>query len=191
MYLMKYIVENLDIEIKIIIGGLVVKDIYKEILKWNVEAELNIIIGEGEYIIPQLLLDRNKVEYIFSQENKRVYKVDTQSIYFPKEISGLKIKRELFENEPQKNKYGQQEAYLISSRGCPYRCSFCGAANSSYNRAIDIFKIRCSSKESILAEISDIKKLYPEVESIRVLDDLFLSSTKKLRKLFKFLKKLD
>lgn len=180
MDLVKYVVENLNIEIKIVIGGLVVKDIYKEIIKWNVKAELNIVIGEGEYITPQLLLDRDKVEYIFSQENKRVYKVDTKSIYFPREISGLKINRKIFENEPQKNKYGQQEAYLISSRGCPYKCSFCGAANSSYNREIDIFKIRRSNKESILAEINDIKKLYPEVESIRVLDDLFLSSIKKI-----------
>ncbi|MGL5349629.1 MAG: B12-binding domain-containing radical SAM protein [Cetobacterium sp.] len=178
MDLVKDIVQNIDSNIKIVIGGLVVKDIAEEIITWNVKGELSIVIGEGEYIVPQLLLDRDKVEYISKQENKRIYKVDIESDYFPKDLSSLKIKRELFENEPQKNKYGQEEAYIVSSRGCPYECSFCGAANSPYNKNIGIFKIRYSNKESILEEIKELKALHPEVQSIRILDDLFLSSIK-------------
>lgn len=185
----KYVVENLKPEIRIIVGGLVVKDIYKDILKWNEIGELNIVIGEGEYIIPKILLEKKDLKIIHEIKNKKVYKIEIESEDFPKDINSLTVKREIFTNEPQINKYGKKEAYIITSRGCPHECSFCGAANSPYNKDLKIFKIRSSNKESILKDIRHIKEIYPEVESIRVLDDLFLNNLFKIDEAIEIFKK--
>lgn len=191
MDVVKYIVENINPKIKIIVGGLVVKDIYKEILQWSTDGEVSIVIGEGEYIVPKLLLNREDVSPIDENHGKRVYKVTFDGIYFPHDINKLKIKRDLFKNEPQKNKYGQMESYIISSRGCPHKCSFCGAANNSYNKNMKIFQIRYVDEDKIVEEIEEIRKLYPNIESIRILDDLFLSKYDKIIEATRIFKRVN
>ena len=51
-----------------------------------------------------------------------------------------------------------------------YNCAFCGGAKS-LNQDITI---RIRTEESVIKEISEIVKAYPCVESVRILDDLFL-----------------
>ena len=41
--------------------------------------------------------------------------------------------------------------------------------------------VRIRSEQSIVNEINDILKMYPEVKSIRVLDDLFLSNKQRIK----------
>lgn len=190
MEVVKYIIEKLKPEIKIIVGGLVVKDIYKEILEWNRTGELNIVIGEGEYIIPKILIEKKDLKILAKLKNKKVYKVEIESEDFPRDINCLTIKRDIFTNEPQINKYGKKEAYIITSRGCPYKCSFCGAANSFYNKDLKIFKVRTCNKISILKEIKHIKEIYLGIESIRVLDDLFLNNLFKINEAIEIFKQV-
>lgn len=87
--IVKYIIENISIKCKLFIGGQVVKSIYHEILKWNIKNELNIIIGEGEYIVPEIVLEKCKQKPELIQENKNVYRVNKKSIYFPDDISNI------------------------------------------------------------------------------------------------------
>lgn len=168
--MVKYILENIHINCECFIGGQVVKNINNDILSWDVKNRLNIIIGEGEFIIPQIVLGECKQLPIAQITDKAVYKVDKNSAYFPQDISSILLNRVYLGNEIIINHYGEKEAAIITSRGCMYNCAFCGGANS-LNKDISI---RIRSEESVIKEIEEIMHLHNDVRSIRILDDLFL-----------------
>lgn len=171
--LVKEIVENIGFLCECFIGGQVVKSIYQDILTWNTKNRLNIIIGEGEFIIPQIILTNCTQEPEIQCGTKRVYRVNKDSIYFPKNISDVFLNRKYMDNEILINHYGENEVSIITSRGCSFDCSFCGGAKS-LNHDITT---RIRSTESVIEELKDIMTIYPEVQSIRILDDLFLRNS--------------
>ncbi|MET7725990.1 B12-binding domain-containing radical SAM protein [Streptomyces mirabilis] len=65
--------------------------------------------------------------------------------------------------------HGHREANIVGSRGCPYNCTFCGAAWS----ANPDVKIRVRSPENILGELDQLHDEYG-VTAFRFVDDLFL-----------------
>lgn len=168
--IVKEIVESLTRECEIFIGGQVVKSIFQDILKWNVKNKMNIIIGEGELIIPQLVLGKCEQEPEKVESNKFVYRVNKESKYFPKDVSKIFLNRDYLKEEVIINHYSEKEVSIITSRGCIYDCAFCGGA-SSLNKDSNP---RIRTKESIIQEIKEIVSRYPDVKSIRILDDLFL-----------------
>lgn len=172
--IVKHIIEEISFSCTCFIGGQVVKSIYKDILNWNSDNRINIIIGEGEFIIPAIVLGECKEEPEIHNQNKFVYRVNKDSAYFPNDISNIALNREFLDNEIIVNHYGEKEAAIITSRGCMYNCAFCGGARS-LNPDIPI---RMRSEKSIITEIGDIIQLYPDVSSIRILDDLFLRNSR-------------
>ena len=174
--MVKYIIESITITCDWFIGGQVVKSIYLDILRWNTQNRLNIIIGEGEFIIPALVSGRCK--QIPEQENdqKVVYRVNKNSEYFPKDISNIFLNRKYLGNEIIYNHYGEKEIAIITSRGCAFDCAFCGGAKS-LNKDITT---RIRTEESVITEIREILSAYPDIQSIRVLDDLFLRNGKSI-----------
>ena len=172
--IVKFIVENITIPCVIFVGGQAVKFLYNQIMDWNTENETNIIIGEGELILPQLCKGNCLEKPIAISKNKSVYRVDKNSKYFPNDISNIELDRSFFENECLINHYGQKEISIITSRGCIFDCAFCGGATSLN---FDICP-RIRNKQSIINEIDDLTSRYSELESVRVLDDLFLRSSK-------------
>lgn len=174
--IVKEIVENIIINREIFIGGQVVKNIYQDILKWNVKNKLNIIIGEGELIIPKLVLGMCEQKPEKIENNKFLYRVNKNSKYFPKNISDIFLNRNYLKDEVIFNHYNEKEVSIITSRGYPYDCAFCGGA-SSLNKDS---KTRIRTKESIILEIKEIILKYSDVESIRILDDLFLRDNKSI-----------
>lgn len=64
---------------------------------------------------------------------------------------------------------GHQEANIVGSRGCPYNCTFCGAAVS----ANPDVAIRVRSPENIIGELDQLHDEYG-VTAFRFVDDLFL-----------------
>ncbi|WP_181899256.1 B12-binding domain-containing radical SAM protein [Lachnotalea glycerini] len=174
--IVKFILENISIECEFFVGGQVVKNIYNDIFSWNVKNKLNIIIGEGEFIIPQIVLGECKELPIKQNANKAVYKVDKNSKYFPRDISNISLNRNYLGNEIVINHYGDKEAAIITSRGCMYNCAFCGGAKS-INEDITL---RIRTEESVVNEIEEILELYRNVKSIRILDDLFLRNSKSI-----------
>lgn len=171
--IVKCIIEKISFSCVCFIGGQVVKSIYQEMLNWNSSNIIIIIIGEGEFIIPSIVLGECKEEPEIRNQNKFVYRVNKDSIYFPKDISNIALNRDFLGDEIVINHYGEKEAAIITSRGCMYDCAFCGGAKS-LNRDIPI---RTRSEISIIKEIRDIIQLYPDVTSIRILDDLFLRNS--------------
>lgn len=174
--MVKYIIENIHIKGECFIGGQVVKSIYNEILQWDVATVLNVVIGEGEFIIPQLALGKCDQAPEERLDSKFVYRVNKNSIYFPKNISDIDLNRKYLGDEVIINHYGQKEAALITSRGCAFDCAFCGGAKS-LNEDVTI---RFRTEESVVAEIQEMISIYPDLQSIRVLDDLFLRNGKSI-----------
>ena len=171
--IVKYILENCSDNICFFIGGQVIKFIYEEILSWNITKEINIIIGEAEFIVPDIVRNCCIEQPIATSGNKRVYKVDQRSSYYPKDISEIYLDRTFFKNEVLLNHYYMNEACILSSRGCIYNCAFCGGAKG-LNKDV---QTRKRNKESIITEIEEIISIYPNIQSIRILDDLFLRDT--------------
>ena len=170
--IVKHIIENININCECFVGGQVVRSIYDKILQWNVKNRLNIIIGEGELIIPQLVLGKCSQEPEEQRDSKFVYRVCGNSMYFPKDISNIFLNRKYLGNEIILNHYGEREIAIITSRGCAFDCAFCGGARS-LNKDVPI---RIRTEDSVVTEIKEVLTAYPEIQSVRILDDLFLRS---------------
>ncbi len=186
-YAMNVFTQNLDIvrevaeycpiESTLIIGGQVTKSIFREILNWKMSNRLIIVIGEGEFIIPDIINNSCKQEPIYESEAKRVYQVNSLSMYFPHDLGKVHIDRAFLKNDVLINHYGQKEVAIITSRGCSYDCAFCGAARS---KNCDT-SIRYRLNSDIEDEIKSIVTTHTGVSSIRVLDDLFLRDERSIK----------
>ena len=178
--LVKNIVESIHVNCKCFIGGQAVKSIYYKILNWNVSNTLNIIIGEGEFIIPQIVSENCSQKPEEQMDSKFVYRVNRNSIYFPEDISNIFLNRKYLGNEIVINHYGEKEIAIITSRGCMFDCAFCGGARS-LNKDVTI---RIRTEESVIKEIHEILSTYPDIQSVRILDDLFLRSSRRIDMLY-------
>ncbi|HAH56481.1 MAG TPA: hypothetical protein DCM02_14665 [Flavobacterium sp.] len=167
-FLVKDIIQFSDSSIHFILGG-GTRYLCEEILKWEIENYITIIIGEGDFVVSAII--SGEITHNFLQKNsKKVIEITPQSQYFPHDISEIPIDHTFFENEPLKHHLGFNEAYISTSRGCIYNCGFCGSA-----RSLNLEQPRRErSIISIIKEISQLCDLYPELEVFRVLDDLFL-----------------
>jgi radical SAM superfamily enzyme YgiQ (UPF0313 family) len=175
--LVKEIVENLDTNIKVVIGGLSTRTLYEQIFTWDFDGNIDVIFGDGELVLPDILNGKEIQQPEIQTINRRFFKIDSHSPYFCENISNLPLNRNFFSNEPTIHPLGFIEANIIASRGCIYNCSFCAAARS-LNRDI---KIRERTPESLVCEINDILKRNKNVNSIRVLDDLFLKNNHSIK----------
>ena len=77
-----------------------------------------------------------------------------------------------------------QSAYIITGRGCPYRCYFC--ASSSYWE-----KVRYHSAKRVAEEIKLYHKLFPERKLIPIWDDIFAINKERIEEIIKYLEKYD
>lgn len=181
MHIVKEIVEKTEIKTTYIIGGHTTKFIYKDLLNWKTKNSMYIIIGEGEYIVKAIINDEIKEKAFMEKDNKKVYFINKNSIYFPKEISNMNLDRSFFVNREIKNRYGDKEVAIITSRGCIYNCAFCGGARSLNKEIVP----RERNESSIIKEIDDIISKTPRISSIRILDDLFLKDRQNILKAIK------
>jgi radical SAM superfamily enzyme YgiQ (UPF0313 family) len=135
-----------------------------------------VVFGDGELICEDLIEGDLKQAPLAQNENKRAFKVDTTSPYYLHDLSVPKLDRGFFINEPVIHPLGFIEANIVASRGCIYNCAFCAAAHS-INRE---FGTRERSVKSLQEELADIRQKMPMVDSIRVLDDLFLKNSRSI-----------
>lgn len=170
--LVKQILLNLDKDKKILIGGQASKFLQKELLSLPTKNETIIIIGDGEKIVPEIINGKIEETPLLEDDNKKIYFIGQNSKYYSKDISNLELDRTLLIQNISKNHYDQEEVAIITSRGCPFDCAFCGGA-TGLNPDI---KPRQKNNESIIYEIIKLKEIYPDIQSIRILDDLFLKN---------------
>jgi anaerobic magnesium-protoporphyrin IX monomethyl ester cyclase len=176
--LVKDLFEGINFKTRFIIGGLSTKQLYKDILTWSTTNEIDIVTGDGELITLDIVKNKVKEPPFHAEGNRRVYLIDGKSNYEVKDISNVPLDRSFFLNEPVLHPLGFTEANIVTSRGCIYNCAFCAAARS-LNKD---YSIREKSENSIIQELNDILVAYPSVNSIRVLDDLFLKTNTSIQK---------
>jgi anaerobic magnesium-protoporphyrin IX monomethyl ester cyclase len=93
------------------------------------------------------------------------------------EINGLPfVDRTFLAQDPYRADDGRLEANMVGARGCPYDCSFCGAAVS----ANPDITIRTRTPANILGEMHDLEYRYG-VTAFRFVDDLFLGYERFIR----------
>ena len=169
LHLVREIVESIEGGVRFIIGGLATKNLYKTILHWNTSCPVDIVVGEGDFVVSAIVQGKS-LEIIRQDGNKRVITVSVTSPYFPHNISNIPLDRSYFVNQPLQHALGFNEVSIVTSRGCMYNCAFCSAARS-LNREIPI---RERNAQSVANEVRMLCELYQNVDSVRVLDDLFL-----------------
>ncbi len=179
--IVRSIVESYQYNCRFIIGGQCAKHVYKDIIAWNTKNEIIVVIGEGDYITSDIILDTVSEKPMICIDYRKVYKVDASSKYYPDKLENIHLNRNLLNETDIINHFGFKEKAIITSRGCIYDCAFCGAAKS-LNTESDI---RMLSSEAILEQINEIISMDPSVECIRILDDLFLRNKKKINEAIK------
>ena len=96
--LVKQIIEQCKTKTSFIVGGKSTKFLYKDIVNFNSENEIIVTIGEGELITPDIVKGCVKEQSILGEYiNRKIYKVDENSVYLPRDISKLKLDRTFFD----------------------------------------------------------------------------------------------
>lgn len=174
--LVKKIIENCKVNTKFIVGGKSTRFLYNDIIKFNTPNQINVTIGEGEYITKDIVEGNVKQASQVKVNNRNVYLVNKDSIYFPEDLDKLELDREFFKKRMILNPYNELEEAIVTSRECLYNCAFCGGARSLNSDVT----VRTRSKENIIKELQYIEDHNPNTESIRILDDLFLKNRKSI-----------
>lgn len=185
--LVKELIESIKFDSHFIIGGLSTQNLFDNIVNWDTFNPIDIIHGDGEFIVSDIVSNNLKQSPSQINKNRRFFKIDSTSVYFSNDISSEKLDRSFFVNEPVKHIFGFLEANIITSRGCIYNCAFCAAARSLNKE----FNIREKSVSSIISEIEHLIEIYPKLDSIRVLDDLFLKTSASVEKAIEIFKNFN
>ncbi|MEY9848295.1 anaerobic magnesium-protoporphyrin IX monomethyl ester cyclase [Streptacidiphilus sp. BW17] len=177
----------LDPGILLMVGGHHAKAMPHQVLADPRFANLHaLVIGEGELRATALLGDADRrVELPGVMWRDRLLGTPAVGIARGRqEVNWLApgiddlpmVDRRFLPQDPYLASSGRRKAHIVGSRGCPYDCSFCGAAVS----ANPDIKIRTRSPEGILAELDYLSAAH-QVTEFRFVDDLFLGVERFIR----------
>lgn len=140
------------------------------------------VIGEGEETfldLVKLFVKYNELpfEQLLNIPGLAFYNEEFKLQYTPprklaEDLDTIPLpERQLLQSIPE-----HRHSSLLTSRGCPFRCTFCSTRM--------LWKeIRFHSPQRVLQELLEIKALYPTHTSVRIDDDLFTLNIKRLRQL--------
>lgn len=175
------ILREVSQDIQVMLGGHQAKAMPREILTDVRIPRIDaMILGEGEYRAARILEDKdssNLMPEVMWRATDGVIKQGTHNKgdavqWLAPDVDALPfVDRRFLHNDPFISENGRLEANLVGSRGCPYDCSFCGAAKS----ANPDVTIRTRSPENLLSEMETLA-LERQVSAFRFVDDLFLAS---------------
>jgi len=171
------IAERLDRDIMLMLGGHQAKAMPAEILLDQRMSQCEaLVIGEGETRVAVLLDDhRRRTELpgvMWLDPIMRTPVTGGMGLknghHLAPDINGLPfVDRGYLAQDPHHD-VGRLEANMVGARGCPYDCSFCGAAVS----ANPDITIRTREPHNILNEMDQLRGT--GVNAFRFVDDLFL-----------------
>ncbi|MGH3794588.1 MAG: B12-binding domain-containing radical SAM protein [Pseudonocardiaceae bacterium] len=164
--------------IKVMLGGHQAKAMPTEILtdRRMVRCEA-LVLGEGETRVAALLADhRSRADLPGVMWLDPILKTPvtggtpSSTHHLAPDINALPFVDRRFLAQDPHLEAGRWEANMVGARGCPYNCSFCGAAVS----ANPDITIRTRDPRNILAEMHQL--CGQGVTAFRFVDDLFLGA---------------
>ena len=165
-------------ESKVILGG--PGAYHEEFVNWKTID--SVCKGEGEFVILDILNDaeKNKLKKVYiGKPVKNIDELPFPARHLLKDSQGGNI-------FAYNKKYADTEStVIISSRGCPYNCSFCSAPSLTYNKSV-----RFRNPKNVASEIRHVKENYG-VKQFRFSDDMFTASKKNVLELCKEIAKED
>ncbi|WP_285731797.1 radical SAM protein [Nocardiopsis sp. ATB16-24] len=169
----------LDPHIKVMLGGHQAKAMPTEILTDPRMARCEaLVIGEGETRTVELLHDhRSRGDLPGVMWLDPILRAPVsggrpgRNHHLAPDINALPFVDRTFLTQDPHFEAGRWEANMVGARGCPYDCSFCGAAVS----ANPDVTIRVRSAENVVAEMEHLRATL-DVTAFRFVDDLFLGA---------------
>lgn len=171
-------------DIKIVIGGSHVSAVQENVLS-NDCFDFG-VIGEGEFTFLELIQNINKgfdfikniKGIVYRDSNNKIIKTPPRPLIENLDILPFPARHliPIHKYKPQPNdKRDTPKISLISSRGCPYNCIFCGKSvfGTSY---------RSFSPEYIVSEMKSVIKQFG-AKDIAFIDSLFTVSTERVEKI--------
>ncbi|WP_322760943.1 B12-binding domain-containing radical SAM protein [Frankia sp. Cr2] len=180
------IADGLDPGIMVMVGGHQAKAMPEAVITDPRFDQLEaLVLGEGETRVVELLRDKRS-----RAELPGVMWLDPilhrpatggrpgTSHHLAPDIDELPfVDRRFLADDPYRAPDGRLEANLVGARGCPYDCSFCGAAVS----ANPDVTIRTRTPGNIISEMDALHAGYG-VTAFRFVDDLFLGYEQFIRR---------
>ncbi|MEV5301175.1 B12-binding domain-containing radical SAM protein [Amycolatopsis methanolica] len=169
---------GLNPDIKILLGGHHAKAMPTEILTDPRMARCTaLVLGEAETRVAELLDNHHRRAHLpgvlwLDQATNTVARGTGQdsSHHLAPDINALPFVDRRYLTQDPHHDHGRLEANMVGARGCPYNCSFCGAAVS----ANPDVTIRTRDPHNILAEMQHLRG--DGVTAFRFVDDLFLGA---------------
>lgn len=153
-------------DIKIVLGGVHVSTMYEQIARRFPYSTL--ALGEAEITLRELVhafetnSDIRAVKGIAYCQDGKV--IQTQQRELIEDLDTLPPpKHAAFFNEKR------HSAQVLTSRGCPFACTFC--VLDSFSRR----KVRFRSAQRVVDEIEQILRDFPQVKLMQILDDQFFA----------------
>ncbi|MCS3929008.1 radical SAM superfamily enzyme YgiQ (UPF0313 family) [Bradyrhizobium elkanii] len=177
------LLQLLDPAISVMLGGHQAKALPRAILEdCRIPRIDALVLGEAETRVPVLLGDltsRGELPGVFWREGQTAVMPSVRAknpLLLAPDLDAMPL---LDRNHLDQDPYldgGVLESAMVASRGCPFDCSFCGAAVSS-NPDITI---RMRKPDSIMEETLDLRTRLG-VQRVRFVDDLFLANQRLMR----------
>ncbi len=163
------IVKRINPKCKVVIGGPHVSIYPSETI--SIEGVDIVVLGEGEIVFRQILenhKDLHKVKGItFKDDDGNIHSTGVPDMISEEELNELPFPaRHLTPYKKYSSLLAKRTPIttLFTSRGCPYRCTFC-------NRPLLGKKFRALSPERVVSEIEDCLKL--GIHEFLIYDDTF------------------
>jgi anaerobic magnesium-protoporphyrin IX monomethyl ester cyclase len=158
-------------DIHVVLGGVHVSVMYAQILRKY--PHVVAVIGEGEMTLLDLLeafeakRDLASVDGIAFWRDDKVVKTKPRAMI--EDLDTLPMPRHDLFYSPER-----ATGQLMTSRGCPFTCSFCVLDTVSRR------KIRAHSVKRVVDEIEAILRAHPQTKQIWILDDQFFADNKRV-----------
>ena len=176
------IAAQLNPEISLMVGGHHAKAMPSRILADPLMGNLRaLIIGEAETRVAALLDDvgrRTRLpgvmwrDPLLGTNAVGVSKQEDSEAWLTPDINARPfVDRSFLPQDPYRTSAGRWKVNMVGARGCPYECTFCGAA-ASVNPEV---KIRTRAPDNIIAEMDELQGRH-QVTAFRFIDDLFLGA---------------